>query len=168
MKGTLEGCILLIIGRETTYGYEIMERLIQYGFCGIREGTIYPLLVRLEKKNLTYRTVGTGDVVTSQVPAANAAVPGGSTVILYLGDAAPEETTTVPNVVGMSYEGAKKALEAQGLFMQAAGSSTFYSESSKAQSQSVAAGESVATGTIVEVQFSSLVEDGVADFYEIT
>ncbi len=52
MKGTLEGCILLIIGRETTYGYEIMERLIQYGFCGIREGTIYPLLVRLEKKNL--------------------------------------------------------------------------------------------------------------------
>ena len=52
MKGTLEGCILLIIGRETTYGYEIMERLSQYGFCGIREGTIYPLLVRLEKKNL--------------------------------------------------------------------------------------------------------------------
>lgn len=108
--------------------------------------TVADAAVRLEKKNLTYRTVGTGDVVTSQVPAANSAVPGGSTVILYLGDAAPEETTTVPNVVGMSYEGAKKALEAQGLFMQAAGSSTFYSESSKAQSQSVAAGESVATG----------------------
>ena len=118
----------------------------------------------LEKKNLKYRTVGTGDVITSQVPAANAAVPGGSTVILYLGDAAPEETTTVPNVVGMSYEGAKKALEAQGLFMQAAGGSTFYSESSKAQSQSVAAGESVATGTIVEVQFSTPVDDGYAGF----
>lgn len=52
MKGTLEGCILLIICRETTYGYEIMEKLIQYGFAGIREGTIYPLLVRLEKKHL--------------------------------------------------------------------------------------------------------------------
>lgn len=130
--------------------------------------TVADAATRLEKKNLTYRTVGTGDVVTSQVPAANSAVPGGSTVILYLGDAAPEETTTVPNVVGMSYEGAKKALEAQGLFMQAAGSSTFYSESSKAQSQSVAAGESVATGTIVQVQFSTLVEDGAADFYEIT
>lgn len=118
----------------------------------------------LEKKNLKYRTVGTGDVVTSQVPAANAAVPGGSTVILYLGDAVPEETTTVPNVVGMSYEGAKNALEAQGLFMQAAGGSTFYSESSKAQSQSVAAGECVATGTIVEVQFSTPVDDGYAGF----
>lgn len=130
--------------------------------------TVADAATRLEKKNLTYRTVGTGDVVTSQVPAANSAVPGGSTVILYLGDAVPEETTTVPNVVGMSYEGAKKALEAQGLFMQAAGSSTFYSESSKAQSQSVTAGESVATGTVVQVQFSTLVEDGAADFYEIT
>lgn len=126
--------------------------------------TVADAAVRLEKKNLTYRTVGTGDVVTSQVPAANSAVPGGSTVILYLGDAAPEETTTVPNVVGMSYEGAKKALEAQGLFMQAAGSGTFYSESSKAQSQSVTAGESVATGTIVEVQFSTPVDDGYAGF----
>lgn len=126
--------------------------------------TVADAATRLEKKNLTYRTVGTGDVVTSQVPAANAAVPGSSTVILYLGDAAPEETTTVPNVVGMSYEGAKKALEAQGLFMQAAGSSTFYSESSKAQSQSVMAGESVATGTIVEVQFSTPVDDGYAGF----
>lgn len=126
--------------------------------------TVADAATRLEKKNLTYRTVGTGDVVTSQVPAANSAVPGGSTVILYLGDAAPEETTTVPNVVGMSYEGAKKALEAQGLFMQAAGSGTFYSESSKAQSQSVTAGESVATGTIVEVQFSTPVDDGYAGF----
>lgn len=126
--------------------------------------TVADAATRLEKKNLKYRTVGTGDVVTSQVPAANAAVPGGSTVILYLGDAAPEETTTVPNVVGMSYEGAKKALEAQGLFMQAAGGSTFYSESSKAQSQSVAAGESVATGTIVQVQFSTPVDDGYAGF----
>ena len=130
--------------------------------------TVADAAARLEGKNLTYRTVGTGDVVTSQVPAANAAVPGGSTVILYLGDAVPEETTTVPNVLGMSYDGAKKALEAQGLFMQATGSSTFYSESSKVQSQSVAAGESVAMGTIVEVQFSTVVEDGVADFYEIT
>ncbi len=59
MKGTLEGCILKIIGQETTYGYEIMEKLIHYGFADVREGTIYPLLVRLEKKNLIaseYRT----------------------------------------------------------------------------------------------------------------
>jgi PadR family transcriptional regulator PadR len=50
MKGTLEGCILKVIAAETTYGYEIMEKLAQHGFGDIREGTIYPLLVRLEKK----------------------------------------------------------------------------------------------------------------------
>ncbi len=52
MRGTLEGCILKVIAAETTYGYEIMEKLLRYGFDDIREGTIYPLLVRLEKKEL--------------------------------------------------------------------------------------------------------------------
>lgn len=52
MRGTLEGCILKVIAVETTYGYEIMEKLVRHGFDDIREGTIYPLLVRLEKKNL--------------------------------------------------------------------------------------------------------------------
>lgn len=115
---------------------------------------------RVESKGLKYRTVGEGDVVTSQVPAANASIPGGSTVILYLGDAKPDEATTVPNVVGLGYEAAKNKLEAAGLFMRAVGGSTFYSEASKAQSQSVAAGESVAIGTIVDVQFSTPVDDG--------
>ena len=117
---------------------------------------------RLEKKGLTYRTVGTGDVVTAQVPAAGAAVPGGSAVILYLGGAQPEETGTVPNIVGLSYETAKKRLEEAGFFMHAVGTSTFYSNTSKAESQSVAAGEPAAIGTVVDVQFATVTEDGYA------
>ncbi len=50
MRGTLEGCILKIISRKTTYGYEILESLKSYGFQDIAEGTIYPLLLRLEKQ----------------------------------------------------------------------------------------------------------------------
>ena len=117
---------------------------------------------RLKNKGLSYRTIGEGDVVTSQVPAANSAVPGGSTVILYLGGAVPEETGTVPNVVGQSYEAAKNTLEAAGFFMRASGTSTFYTNSSRAQSQSVAYGEAAAIGTIIDVQFSTMVEDGYA------
>ena len=117
---------------------------------------------RLKDKGLSYRTIGEGDVVTSQVPAANSAVPGGSTVILYLGGAVPEETGTVPNVVGQSYEAAKNTLEAAGFFMRASGTSTFYTNSSRAQSQSVAYGEAAAIGTIIDVQFSTMVEDGYA------
>ena len=50
MRGTLEGCILKIIHRQTTYGYEILLSLKQIGFHDISEGTIYPLLLRLEKQ----------------------------------------------------------------------------------------------------------------------
>lgn len=52
MKGILEGCILKIIEQEETYGYEIVNRLQEYGFSDAKEGTLYPLLLRLEKKKL--------------------------------------------------------------------------------------------------------------------
>lgn len=50
-KGILEGCILKIISTEETYGYEIIVKLQEYGFEDIKEGTAYPLLLRLEKKS---------------------------------------------------------------------------------------------------------------------
>ena len=52
LKGTLEGCILAIISKSETYGYEISRQLEEYGFGSIAEGTIYPLLLRLEKNKL--------------------------------------------------------------------------------------------------------------------
>lgn len=52
LKGTLEGCILSVISRKETYGYEISQELEKYGFGRIAEGTVYPLLLRLEKNGL--------------------------------------------------------------------------------------------------------------------
>jgi PadR family transcriptional regulator PadR len=52
MRGTLEGCIIKIISKNETYGYDIVSKLKEYGFTDAKEGTIYPLLVRLERKNL--------------------------------------------------------------------------------------------------------------------
>lgn len=49
LKGVLEGCVLAIIAQNETYGYEISQQLERYGFEKITEGTIYPLLLRLEK-----------------------------------------------------------------------------------------------------------------------
>ena len=51
-KGVLEGCILQIIGREPTYGYAIAATLRDSGFADLTEGTLYPLLLRLERKGL--------------------------------------------------------------------------------------------------------------------
>lgn len=50
LKGILEGCVLSIIAEGETYGYEILSRLEQCGFEALLEGTLYPILTRLEKK----------------------------------------------------------------------------------------------------------------------
>lgn len=49
MKGILEGCVLGIIEREETYGYQILIELEAYGFDELGEGTLYPVLTRLNK-----------------------------------------------------------------------------------------------------------------------
>nr|WP_048719789.1 PadR family transcriptional regulator [Enterococcus avium] len=52
LKGVLEGMILEIINQHETYGYEITNNLQKYGFEDIVEGTVYTVLLRLEKKKL--------------------------------------------------------------------------------------------------------------------
>jgi PadR family transcriptional regulator, regulatory protein PadR len=56
LKGTLEGCVLQIIGGEETYGYAITRRLNELGFAGVVEGTVYTILLRLEKNGLVQVT----------------------------------------------------------------------------------------------------------------
>lgn len=52
MRGTLEGCIVKIINNKETYGYEIVTKLQDYGFNDVKEGSTYPILLRLEKKDI--------------------------------------------------------------------------------------------------------------------
>lgn len=52
LKGILEGCILKIINEQETYGYGLYSSLQKYGFEDMSEGTLYPLLIRLEKNGL--------------------------------------------------------------------------------------------------------------------
>lgn len=52
LKGVLEGCVLEIISRQETYGYEITKQLNNLGFSDVVEGTVYTILIRLEKKGL--------------------------------------------------------------------------------------------------------------------
>jgi len=52
LKGLLDGCILKVISRGETYGYRITGDLNTYGFRELNEGSVYPSLLRLEKKGL--------------------------------------------------------------------------------------------------------------------
>lgn len=52
LKGALEGCVLEIISKKETYGYEITRTLNALGFNDVVDGTVYTILVRLEKNGL--------------------------------------------------------------------------------------------------------------------
>jgi len=52
LKGVLEGAVLQILARKPNYGYEIVRALNRIGFESVAEGTVYPILLRLEKKGL--------------------------------------------------------------------------------------------------------------------
>jgi PadR family transcriptional regulator, regulatory protein PadR len=52
LKGILEGCLLAVISKGETYGYEMIEKLESYGFTMVSEGSIYPLLLRMKKEDL--------------------------------------------------------------------------------------------------------------------
>ena len=52
LKGALEGCVLEIISRGEIYGYEIASSLRRLGFTDVVEGTVYTILLRIEKNDL--------------------------------------------------------------------------------------------------------------------
>ncbi|EDT76007.1 PadR family transcriptional regulator [Clostridium butyricum] len=62
LKGVLEGCILEIISHEEIYGYEITRRLNALGFSDVVDGTVYTILVRLEKNKLVEVTKKKSDM----------------------------------------------------------------------------------------------------------
>lgn len=113
----------------------------------------------LQNAGFECRTVGTGSVVTHQVPAAGVPIPSGSNVILYLGDEAPAEQVETPDLTGLSPAAAKTKLEEHGLFMRATGVVDSNSTTVMA-AQSVDAGVMVSPGTVIEVRFVSDIEYG--------
>ncbi len=51
-KGTLELCMLALLAHEERYGYQIAQGLIDSSGLAVHEGTIYPLLSRLQREGL--------------------------------------------------------------------------------------------------------------------
>jgi PadR family transcriptional regulator len=62
LRGVLDLCLLAVIDEEPAYGYEMTKRLRERGLGFVGEGSIYPLLGRLERDGLvdTYRAASNG------------------------------------------------------------------------------------------------------------
>lgn len=52
LKGTLDMCLLALLARQPCYGYEIVQQLARHGLHPVSEGSIYPLLSRLQQHGL--------------------------------------------------------------------------------------------------------------------
>ncbi|MBQ7123746.1 MAG: PadR family transcriptional regulator [Oscillospiraceae bacterium] len=52
MKGILEGCVLAVLEKEKLYSQEIPKKLAVFGMTDVSDGTLFPLLLRLESDGL--------------------------------------------------------------------------------------------------------------------
>jgi PadR family transcriptional regulator PadR len=62
LRGVLDLCLLAVMEEGPAYGYEMTRRLRARGLAIVGEGSIYPLLGRLERNGLveTYRAASNG------------------------------------------------------------------------------------------------------------
>jgi PadR family transcriptional regulator len=62
LRGVLDLCLLAVMDEGPAYGYEMTKRLRERGLAIVGEGSIYPLLGRLERDGLveTHRAASNG------------------------------------------------------------------------------------------------------------
>ena len=62
LRGVLDLCALAVMAEDPVYGYELTTRLRELGLATVSDGSIYPLLGRLEREGLveTYREASNG------------------------------------------------------------------------------------------------------------
>jgi stage V sporulation protein D (sporulation-specific penicillin-binding protein) len=107
----------------------------------------------LKEQGLTGVFSGTGEAVTGQIPASGASVPGGSQVLLYLGEETPQRTVEVPDFTGMHRQQAADAAGALGLYILVTGNDEI-APNVVVTSQSVPAGHTADVGTMIQLEFT--------------
>lgn len=110
---------------------------------------------KLREETLKANFSGTGETVTGQIPAAGQSIPGGSEVLVYLGDTPEERTVAVPDFTGMNRREATDAAGKLGLYILVKGNSEI-SPGVTATAQSHAKETQVPVGTTITLEFTDL------------
>ena len=107
----------------------------------------------LKERSLTCRVVGEGSVITGQIPALGAEVPGNSEIIVYMESPVPADLVSVPDFMGMTVSQARKAASDAGLYLQARGTDTSIGYIVVTY-QNLEGGTQVKRGTTIHVEFT--------------
>ena len=107
----------------------------------------------LKSASLCAKIIGQGDFVTGQIPSPGESVPGGSQVLLYLGEEIEQSSVPVPDFSGMNRAQASDAAGKLGLYVLVSGNSEL-SPNITVTAQDVPAGTEVPVGTTITLHFT--------------
>ena len=110
---------------------------------------------KLKSMDLQARFSGTGETVTGQIPAPGQTVPGGSEVLVYLGQEPEQTLVTVPDVTGMNRQQAADAAGKLGLYLLVTGNDEI-SQQVTVTAQSEPKDSQVPLGTTITLTFADL------------
>ena len=142
------------LGVEALYSAEELENM-RVKVSSYKNWSVSKATRTISELGLKYKVIGSGEYVTSQLPAAGTYIEEVSgTIVLYAGDK-PEANVTVPDLNGMVATTANQALINLGLNIRIEGADSYLSGTGyKVVAQSVAPGEKVAAGTVITVTFA--------------
>ena len=110
---------------------------------------------KLKSMDLQARFSGTGETVTGQIPAPGQTVPGGSEVLVYLGQEPEQTLVTVPDFTGMNRQQAADAAGKLGLYLLVTGNDEI-SQQVTVTAQSEPKDSQVPLGTTITLTFADL------------
>lgn len=147
--GNMMADILPYLGVEPAWDEETAENM-DVTMPQLTDLSLSEAAGRCRGGGLRYRTIGDGDRVTAQLPAAGVRVAKETQVLLYLGAEPSSEQETMPSLEGLSYEQARDTLSYYGLYLQTVSPVTD-AGSQLVASQSIEAGTKLNHGSVVAV-----------------
>ncbi len=146
--------ILPYLGVERVYSEEEIagQEIVLEDFTGL---TASAAERKLKGTSLKGNLVGTGETVTGQIPAPGQTIPGGSEVLLYLGEEPEERMVEVPDFLGMNRQQAGDAAGKLGLYILVKGNDEV-STSVTVTAQSHEPQTQVPVGTTITLEFTDL------------
>ena len=150
--GAVMADILPYLGVERTFSEDEMagKTVVMEDFTGFIPKDAEKIL---KDQSLTAKFIGTGETVTGQLPTPGQGVPGGSEVLLYLGESPVEGEVEVPDFSGMNRQQASDAALNLGLYILVTGNQEISSKVT-VTAQSVPPGTMVSQGTTITLEFT--------------
>lgn len=142
------------LGVEAHYSAEELEEM-RIKVSSYKGWSVEKAKNTITSQGLRCKVVGSGEYVTSQLPAQGTYIEEVSgTIVLYAGSS-PQDSVTVPDLSGMVAATANQALVNLGLNIRIEGADSYLSGTGyKVVEQSVAPGTKVAMGTVITVRFA--------------